>query len=896
MPLAPGTQLGPYEISAPLGAGGMGEVYRARDTRLGRTVAIKILPPGLEVIAEVRQRFEREARAVSNLNHPHICTLFDIGHHDGVHYLVMEYLEGETLASRLMRGPLAQAELSRYAVEITDALDKAHRQGIVHRDLKPGNVMITKAGAKLLDFGLAKGGAVVEGDMGTSPTVSRPVTAQGTIVGTMQYMSPEQLEGKEADARSDIFAFGAVLYEMATGKKAFEGKSQASLIAAILKEEPRPMHELQPMAPAALERIARTCLAKDPDERFQNAHDVKMELSWIAQASGEMEVAKGRAEKRPTRSRAARMAIGSGLLILAVAANWFTARWASKREVGEKEAVEFSFTLPERTSIYSSTFGGPAISPDGRMIAVVGKEATGSTMLWVRRMDSLEMHAIAGSENVSYPFWSPDSQSLGFFADGQLKRADLSSNSVRNLTEAPNGRGGTWNREGMILFSGGPNSPIYRISAEGGQPERVTELGNSPSHRWPSFLPDGRHFLYTAQGSPEVGGIYLASIDGQKGTKIAGVIVNSSPFDEYLLFVRNITLIAQKIDVGKGRLEGQEKAIVDRAGAVDDRNYSPFSISQNGILAYTPFDLKAFQLKWFDRAGKELGSLEPKESFAEFELSRDGQRLVTDRQASGQPTIWIMDLERGTLVPVSREVGQSPVWAPDGHSVVFSASGSTTTGSGSASRIVRKWIDGSEREETLVSSKVAIYSDDWSQDGKWLLYEEFVTPANVDLYVLSMEGERTSQPYLQLPGNETHGRISPDGRWLAYSSDESGRSEIYVQSFPKTGGGKWQISAQGGDEAFWRGDGRELFFISLDQKLMSVEIKPGEKLEPGIPKALFQTNIVSSHLTGDRNYYVPSRDGKKFLINSAIQEKGQTSVIVRLNVMRALEGQNASRR
>ena len=493
MALTSGTKLGPYEIQSPLGAGGMGEVYRARDTRLDRTVAIKILTEGIESTPEVRQRFDREARAVSSLNHPHICALYDVGHQDGIDYLVMEYLEGQTLAARIEKGPLPTPELLRTASQIADALDKAHRRGIVHRDLKPGNVMLTKSGAKLLDFGLAKGGEVLQGDIGSSPTMSHPLTVKGTIVGTMQYMSPEQLEGKEADARSDIFSFGAMLYEMATGKKAFEAKSHASLIAAILKEDPRPMRELQPLAPPLLESIVKSCLAKDPDERPQSAHDLKLELDWIRDSSGITQVPQQPAVgTSSSRNKTARIALLSALCAaLAVVALAFLFR----PKPAPAERLEFFIPIQQEMTHL-------ALSPDGRMLAFVSPdEASGANMVSVQRIGSSAMTLLPGTEGASYPFWSPDDAFVAFFADGKLKKVALSGGAPQPLATATSGRGGSWSRTGVIVFSPQAAGWLWKINSDGSGLAPVTNKSFDPSrnvsHRWPVFLPDGENFLFT---------------------------------------------------------------------------------------------------------------------------------------------------------------------------------------------------------------------------------------------------------------------------------------------------------------------------------------------------------------------------------------------------------------
>src|SRR5580704_3393481 len=517
MALTSGTKLGPYQIESLLGAGGMGEVYRARDTRLDRTVAIKILTQGVADTPEVRQRFEREARAVSSLSHPHICVLYDVGNQDGIEYLVMEYLEGETLAARITKGSLTTAELLRYASQIADALDKAHRQGIVHRDLKPANVMLTKTGAKLLDFGLAKGEEIFRGDIDSSPTVSRPLTVQGSIVGTMQYMSPEQLEGKTVDARSDIFSFGAMLYEMATGSKAFQAKSQASLIAAILKEEPRPMRELQPMTPPALEHIVKACLAKDPDERPQRAHDLKLEFDWIRESSGISHVALPAVERSSSRRQTAGIILASAVCTLLVVG---ALAFMFRPQPAPAERLEFSIPLQEEMSHI-------ALSADGHMLAFVSPDpVSGANKVSVQRIGSPTVTALPGTDGASYPFWSPDDAYVGFFADGKLKKLAISGGAPQVLATATTGRGGAWGRRGVIVFSPQASGWLWKINADGSNltplTEKVFDGTKIVSHRWPVFLPDGEHLLFSTltftnnnNTNDQNSGIYLSSLTGE---------------------------------------------------------------------------------------------------------------------------------------------------------------------------------------------------------------------------------------------------------------------------------------------------------------------------------------------------------------------------------------------
>ena len=586
MTLSAGSRLGPYEILSPLGAGGMGEVYKARDTRLERTVAVKVLPSHMSASPEVRQRFEREARTVSQLSHPHICALYDVGRENDVEYLVMEYLEGETLSDRLAKGPLPLEQTLRYGVEIADALDKAHRQGIVHRDLKPANVMITKSGVKLLDFGLAKAMAPAKPQSSlTSLPTQQGLTQEGTILGTFQYMAPEQLEGKEADARTDIFAFGCVLYEMATGRKAFSGASHASLITAIMSTEPPPISSALPMSPPALDRVVKKCLAKDPEDRWQNASDLGSELKWIGESGSQTGVATPVSPRRLTRERLA-WAVAILALLLAGVAVFRSGRGTT------------GFAIPMRSSIIltdKSALRSIALSPDGTRLAFVARDSAGKNLLWIRPLDSLAAQPLLGTENPSFPFWSPDGRSLGFFADGKLRRIDASGGPPRTLGDAPVPRGGSWSREGVILFSPVVDGPLYRVSASGGLATAVTQLDRSrgeSTHRWPFFLPDGRHFLYLVAsfGSGEEKermGIYVRSLDSKEERLIVvakSTLAYAAP--GFVLFRRERHLVAQPFDARSLRITGDPFLVAENIQYFPQTSGALFSVSENGLLVY----------------------------------------------------------------------------------------------------------------------------------------------------------------------------------------------------------------------------------------------------------------------------------------------------------------------
>src|SRR5574341_1062935 len=596
MPLESGTKLGPYEITGAVGAGGMGEVYRARDTRLGRDVAIKVLPEAFAKDAILKERFEREAKTISSLNHPNICTLYDVGHQDGTDFLVMELLEGESLAQRLGKGALPVAETLRIGMEMSDALERAHRQGIVHRDLKPGNIVLTKAGAKLLDFGLAKpqvlttaSGTALSG-LATQAHPTSPVPREGTVIGTFQYMSPEQVEGREADARSDIFALGAVLYEMATGKRAFEGKSQISIASAILEKEPEPISRVQPMTPPALEHVVKTCLAKDPEERFQTAHDVKIQLRWISESGSQISAAP---VVRRKRSRE-RLAWAAALLVVTALA---AAGWLWKRAAWSYDAPIVTSILPPAKSFFSlaGNEGGPVeVSPDGKMLTFLATNAEGTPEIWVRDLSQHEARALPGTEGGKAPFWSPDSRSIAFFAGGKLKRVETAGGPAVTVCDAANARGGTWMPGGVILFTPNTQTGLQRVADSGGTPETITQIDAKlhTTHRWPYALPDGKHFLYLAANhrtpSGEQNGVYWASLDGTQSRLLVRSVANAAYAYGYRAFLRENTLMAQPFKPESGTLTGNPMPVVERVLYDSGVWRGVFSPSQNGVLAYQP--------------------------------------------------------------------------------------------------------------------------------------------------------------------------------------------------------------------------------------------------------------------------------------------------------------------
>ena len=882
MPLTSGTRLGPYEILALLGSGGMGEVYRARDTRLDRSVAIKVLPERLSSSEEVRQRFEREARTISQLSHPHICALYDVGRESGIEYLVMELLEGKTLEDRLARGALPTEQVLRFGIEIADALDKAHRQGIVHRDLKPGNVMLTKSGVKLLDFGLAKtlersldatgreqaaaGQHPMAGANVTAlPTVvgSANLTQEGTILGTFQYMAPEQLEGHEADPRTDIFSFGVVLYEMATGRKAFSGTSRASLISNIMKEEPVPVSTIQPMTPPAFDRVVRTCLAKDPEDRFQTAHDAKLQLQWIVEGGSQAGAPAVVVSRRRSRERMA-WSVAAGAIL---AAGFATLGYVRRAPV-ETAPIRSSILPPEKTAfeIGGEDSGSLTISPDGRRITFAAKDPSGKKLLWLRPLDAVAARSIPGTEGATWPFWSPDSRFIAFFAEGKLKKVDAAGGPPLTVCDAKRGRSGSWNRDGVILFSPDSTVAVDRVSAGGGAATPVTRLDESKgetTHRWATFLPDGRHFLYMA-GTHAAGTgskanvIYLASLDSKDRTVLLHARSNVAFASGYLIYVLEKTLLAQPFDAKRLRLTGDPVPLGD--SVLYDPSYfrAAFSASDNGVLVYAggTGGSKA-RLAWYDRSGKPIGApFGDPIDYRMFSISPDGKRLAAEvaDSTTGAGDIWLSDFARGTRTRFSFGSGESicPVWSPDGSRIAFTRMEKTLL-----TRIVARPSSGGGGEETLLQGSGDICPKSWSPDGRYLAYETLAAAARTksDIWILPLFGDRKPFPFLTTQFDEQFSRFSPDGRWVLYTSDESGRPELYVAPFPGPGS-KWQISAGGASGGEWLRGGKEITYLSLDLNQMSVQVKADASgFETGVPRVLFDASnatLLRSDPSGDR--------------------------------------------
>jgi len=858
----------------------MGEVYRARDTRLDRTVAIKVLSARLAGRPDLHKRFEREARTISKLTHPHICALYDVGQQEGVDFLVMEYLEGETLSHRLHRGPLPVEQTLKYGIEIAEALETAHRQGIIHRDLKPGNVMLTKAGAKLMDFGLAKlvkqsaPVAMALSEMATAstlPSEEKSLTEEGAVVGTFQYMAPEQLEGKEADARTDLFALGMVLYEMATGRPPFTGRTKASVIAAILSSEPVPISQLQPLTPPALDRVVKTCLAKDPEERFETAHDVKLELKWVAEGGSQAGVPAPVVGRRKLRERWAWTVAAALLLgLLSGGALWWRSRGTPP------EAMVFNAPLP-------FTAQDIALSPDGRTLAVVGYlDSAKNNVLWIYKVGSRRADNIGGTGGATYPFWSPDGRYLAFFADGKLKKVEVPNGQVQTICDAPSGRGGAWNQEGVILFAPMAPSGLFRVPASGGTPEPVTKLDPvrlEMSHRWPVFFPDGSHYLFLAAnigGRPEANGIFLGSLDSDQRRLVVQSSANPAYVAPgYLLFYRDRVLMAQPFDLRRLALEGEPATVLNDVQFLPQVGRAIFAALDSGLLVSQSSSRVAnTQLVWFDRSGKQRGTVGKPALYRNVRLAPDPRRVAYDilDLDSMNVDVWALELSRETAKRLTFDPAEDgvPIWSPDGRRLLFTSNRNLITD------LLVKNSDGSGEDKVLLHEAVNNVSTDLSRDGKYILYSH-----GTELSYLALPGLQT-KPFLQTRSVLANGQFSPDGRWVAYASNETGRWEIYVASFPEPRG-KWQVSAGGGEQPRWRGDGRELFYLAPDGVMMAAPVNSGASFDAGRPTALFQAHPYQPISALDLFTYDVTADGQRFLINTRTEQTEAAPLSVQLN-------------
>jgi Tol biopolymer transport system component len=888
MAVTSGTKLGPYEIISLLGAGGMGEVYRARDTRLDRTVAIKVLPSHLSSSSELKARFEQEARAISSLNHPHICHLYDVGSQDGIAYLVMEYLQGDTLADRLRRGALPLRQAMEFGSQIAEALATAHRAGILHRDLKPGNVMLTATGAKLMDFGLAKSAPAIgkEAVSGLTPSLStltltslsspvKALTEHGTVVGTFQYMAPELLQGAEADARSDIFSLGCVLYEMVTGRRAFDGKSELSVLTAILESDPDPVSRTQPTSPPALDHVIQTCLEKNPDERCQTAHDAKLQLRWIA----------GIATKgipAPVRGPLRLIWLAAAMAVLVALA--FGAAYAIFKP-HPASVVRSSILPPPGTSFLSMVIGTfpPALSPDGTRLAFTARDEQGKVLLYVRTLSSLTAQPLSGTDGARFPFWSPDGREIGFFADAKLKKIDAGGGPPQTLCDG-NGFGGAWSKGGVIVFEPSSHDGLLRVSAAGGAPEPASKLNAAQSentHRWPYFLPDGKHFLFWSRSSQgvEANALYVGTL----GSLDVKLLMKGQSMAEYasgyLLFLRDQTLMARRLDLRNLEVTGDATVVAERVAVNDATNRAMFSASDSGTLLYQTGDMSGkWSLQWFGRDGKQSGSLAQPDNYLWPLLSADGKRLavVIFSGAQGTGDIWILDLAAGirTRLTFGPGLQSIPTWSPDGKTIFYASNRKGPY------HIYAKPADGSGPERAILeTSNMSESPEDISPDGRFLVYgQRSLSPQQTseELWILPLSGDGKPSPVVRTTFN-AQAAVSPDGKWLAYDSSESGRKEVYVTAFPG-GGPKWQVSTNSGFGARWRRDSKELFFLEQGGNLMAVDASTsGGSFRFGSPHFLF-------HINANQNGpFDPSADGKKFLVNGTDQKAGSEPATLVLN-------------
>ena len=906
MALNPGTRLGPYEILSLVGAGGMGEVYKARDTRLDRIVAVKILTPAFAADAELRERFDREARAISRFDHPHICALHDVGEQSGTSYLVMQYLEGETLAERVARGPLPIGQALTTAIETASALDRAHRAGIIHRDLKPGNIMLTKSGAKLLDFGLAKSSPpVAAAATGATITATTPnLTVQGAILGTAQYMAPEQIDGREADVRTDIFAFGLVLYEMVAGTRAFSGNTYASLLSSILKDEPRAVCELQPLTPPLLEHIITRCLAKDPDERWQSAGDVAHELQWISQAG-----ARDRGTGRPVppvrpRARAA-SAIGMGLMGLAVgsAATLIVARFGTPLSGARSPDVARSLigiTPAERLQAIpadrTTNEGRPsrtsmAWAPDGRSIVFSGSQGD-RQQLYVRPLDQLTATPMAGTEGGVAPFFSPNGRWVGFWSSGALKKTPADGKGpATTICETPEAFGASWGMDDTIIFSRAQLG-LWRVSAAGGAAQALAtpDAGKGElKYLLPQILPGDRTVMFTVTHTPlptwEDTEIVAQSLTtGERKTLVQGGADGRYLPSRHLAYMRRGTLMAAPFDLERLEATGGATALIaDVMQAANgpqemfDIGAGQFSVSPSGGLLYLPggiFPSPERSLVWVDRTGSSVQPLPlPTRAYLSPRLSPEGQRVVVWTQ--GDRNVWLHDLTRGTMTRLTSEGRNArAIWTPDGKSITYGYA------SGGNENLVLSPVDGSGPAERLVTSPNLKYASAWSKSDQTLVFVETRSPeTGLDIMVMPPSGDRRPRPLLETRFDEAYPDFSPDGRWLAYASNESGRSEVYVRPYPGPGP-RQQVSANGGTGPAWSHDGRELFFTTTQtaggQATLTGMMVAPITLEPtfsaGPPRQLFEGRYGA---TGGIRSYDVTPDSKRFLM---VQQKERPTV------------------
>ncbi len=876
MTIVAGSRLGVYEISALLGAGGMGEVYRAKDTRLDREVAIKVLPADFATDADRLRRFEQEARATSALNHPNILTVYDIGTHEGQPYIVAELLEGEELRAQMEDGAIAPKKAIEYAQQIASGLAAAHAKGITHRDLKPENLFVTKdERVKILDFGLAKLRPQPAISAGSEVQTQKKITDPGTVMGTVGYMSPEQVRGQDVDHRSDIFSFGLILYEMLSGQRPFTGESMADVMSAILKEEPPELSESNAKISPALDRIVRRCLEKKPERRFQSASDLGFALEALSTPSSS-----GANRTEAAQALAASTARLSGwrehlgwLVAAALLLTTLAFAWAYFRRAPAESRANYTY-LPWPASV-STENGSPAFSPDGRRIAFTAL-TEGTSHIWLYSLDAPEPVRVPGTEGARWPFWSPDSRHLGFFSGGKLKRIEAAGGTPEILCDAPAGYGGTWSSAGVILFAPNQNSNVglHQVSDRGGVPKQVTRLDGArleTHHNSPRFLPDGRHFVFFARSAQlENIGIKLGSLDQSQTSFLLRSDTNAEYSTAgYLIFMRGEKILAQRFDAEAQSLRGDPVTLAKQGNRTLTAFYSPLSVCEDKWLIYQSAGNPNTQLVWFDRSGKQLSLVGTPGYYRWLNLSPNGTQALLERfepQKVGND-IWSFDLARETFDRLTADSSANvfPLWLPDGKQISF---GSNREG---FNAIWRKGVNGNDDKEELVVKDEArtIAQKDWSNDGKYLVYTKTGEKTGSDLWLLPLSGDRQPKPYLTTQFAEFWGKVSPDGHWLAYQSNESGRFEIYVQAFPEPGR-KVIVSKGGGTLPRWRRDGRELYYVAPDDKLMAVPVAPGANFGTGTPVPLF--DVGSYGRRNNRYVYDVSADGQKILLLRPLED------------------------
>ncbi len=891
MALASGARIGPYEILSAIGAGGMGEVYRARDPRLGREVAIKVLPSGFSVDPVRLHRFEQEARAAAALNHPNILAVHDIGTHDGSPYIVSELLEGETLRARLESAtgtptPLPPRKAIDYGIQIAHGLAAAHDKGIVHRDLKPENLFVTLDGrVKILDFGLAKLIEISPALAGTGPSEvqTKPGhTDAGVMLGTMGYMSPEQVRGQTADHRADIFAFGAVLYEALSGARAFAGATPADTMSAILHTDPPDLPTAGSPIPAGLARIVDRCLEKSATARFQSAHDLAFALEALSSQSSSADAVMPAATSRARLGRRERVAwTMAGLAaVTAIALAVMLFRGAP---VNDAPLMRVDLAVPATSDPASM-----AISPDGRRI-VFSATSNGKTQLWLRSLDSTTAQPLAGTENATLPFWSPDSRTIGFLDASGLKRADIAGGTPQALIPIARG-GGSWNRDGVIIIKSGQNigDGIGRLSATGHDAVAVTHPdARHTSHSSASFLPDGRHFLYFASAGTEPG-VYVSALDSSEDRRLlqADTLAVYAP-PGYLLFVRNGALFAQRFDAKALQVVGDPVQLAQQVAT--GAGLPAVSVSATGLVAYRgEASPQRRQLVWFDRSGKQVDTVGAPDDASPNgpQLSPDGKQIALTRTVDGNADIWLIETARGVATRFTFDPGTdvTPVWSPDGTRVAFGSLHGKSVFS-----VYQKLASGAGTEELLFDQFPTLVTD-WSSDGRFLLLRPAYPKTGRDLWAVPTEGARRPFPIVNTQFEERDGQFSPDGRWVAYASNASGRFEVYVQPFP-TPSGKWQISTMGGNQPRWRRDGKELFYIAPDGMLTAVPIAvapDGRTMEAGRPTALFTPHIVLVNPAAGGHLYAVAPDGQRFLVDVSTGETNNAPITVMTNWTAAL--------